>query len=168
MKSNQYKHWVAILDLKTCPTCRSSHGKIYLVSEIIFPAPPIHPRCRCIIDWMIALLAGTATKNGYAGADWYLKVLGKLPDYYISYFDALNSGWNPKAGDLAVHCPNKMICSGIYHNKNGHLPSAPGRVWYEADINYTFGFRGSDRILFSNDGLIFVTYDHYKSFQVIV
>lgn len=52
-------------------------------------------------------------------------------------------------------------------NRNGHLPSAPGRVWYEADINYSTGYRGVERILFSNDGLIFVTYDHYQTFQVI-
>lgn len=51
---------------------------------------------------------------------------------------------------------------------NGHLPSAPGRIWYEADINYYEGYRGNDRILFSNDGLIFVTYDHYKTFLSII
>ena len=38
------------------------------------------------------------------------------------------------------------------------------RTWYEADINYIPGFRSTDRILFSNDGLIFVTYDHYETF----
>ena len=64
--------------------------------------------------------------------------------------------------------PGKMIVKGIYQNRNGHLPSAMGRIWYEADINYTWGFRGTDRILFSNDGLIFVTYDHYLTFYEIV
>lgn len=60
-----------------------------------------------------------------------------------------------------------MIFGGIYQNKNEHLPSAPGRVWYEADVNYTWGWRGLARILFSNDGLIFVTYDHYLTFYEI-
>lgn len=46
----------------------------------------------------------------------------------------------------------------------GRLPIALGRIWYEADINYKSGFRGSERILFSNDGLILVTYDHYRTF----
>ncbi|MCI5801214.1 MAG: hypothetical protein MR014_03355 [Oscillospiraceae bacterium] len=35
-------------------------------------------------------------------------------------------------------------------------------------MNYTWGFRGTDRILFFNDGLIFVTYDHYLTFYEIV
>ena len=61
-----------------------------------------------------------------------------------------------------------MLMGGVYKNVNGHLPNAPGRVWYEADINYTSGWRGSDRILFTNDGLIFVTYDHYETFKEVV
>ena len=47
-----------------------------------------------------------------------------------------------------------MIFGGIYQNKNRHLPAVPNRIWYEADINYEFGYRGTERILFSNDGLI--------------
>ena len=41
-------------------------------------------------------------------------------------------------------------------------------IWYEADINYSDGYRALHRILYSNDGLIFVTYDHYKTFVEIV
>ena len=41
------------------------------------------------------------------------------------------------------------------------------RRWYEVDVNYNCGNRGADRILFSNDGLVYVTYDHYKTFQEI-
>ncbi|OOM15886.1 ribonuclease domain-containing protein [Clostridium saccharobutylicum] len=47
------------------------------------------------------------------------------------------------------------------------MPDAPGRVWREADINYTSGFRGDERILYSNDGLIYKTSDHYKTFTQI-
>ncbi len=65
-------------------------------------------------------------------------------------------------------CPKQMIIGGIYENMDGHLPTADGRIWYEADINYLIGYRGSDRIVFSNDGLIFVTYDHYKTFVEII
>lgn len=60
-----------------------------------------------------------------------------------------------------------MLTKGEYKNRNGKLPSKNGRVWYEADINYTGGYRNDDRILFSNDGLIFVTYDHYETFLEI-
>ncbi|MBQ7288616.1 MAG: phage head morphogenesis protein [Clostridia bacterium] len=168
MHSNKYKNWIAILDLKTCLECRMRHGQIYLAEEIVDPEPPLHPNCRCEIEWVKALYAGTATSKGNDGADWWLKWIGKLPDYYITSTDAKNQGYNPYLGNLWMVAPGKMLTKGKYKNKNGHLPSAPGRIWYEADINYTWGYRGSDRVLFSNDGLVFVTYDHYKTFQVIV
>lgn len=63
--------------------------------------------------------------------------------------------------------PGKMLGGDIYKNREGKLPSAPGRVWYEADMNYKSGYRNRDRILYSNDGLIFVTYDHYQTFYEI-
>lgn len=61
-----------------------------------------------------------------------------------------------------------MLFGGIHENRNGRLPSAPARIWYEADINYTKGWRGTERVVFSNDGLIFVTYDHYLTFIEII
>ena len=156
--------WKTTLDIKTCLICRKRNGKIYRINEKVNPSPPIHPNGRCIIERLGVLLAGTATNNGVNGADWYLKKYGKLPGYYITPDRAINKGWNRKKGDLYLKCPGKMIYGGIYNNKNGHLPSAPNRIWYEADINYTSERRGTDRIVFSNDGLIFVTYDHYYTF----
>ena len=44
----------------------------------------------------------------------------------------------------------------------------PDRIWYEADINYTNGYRNRQRVVFSNDGLIFVTYDHYDTFMEVI
>ncbi len=52
----------------------------------------------------------------------------------------------------------------INRNDDGVLPQKNNRIWYEADINYTGGYRNTQRIVFSNDGLVFVTYDHYKTF----
>jgi len=48
-----------------------------------------------------------------------------------------------------------------------YLIHTAGRIWYEADLNYIHGKRNGQRIVFSNDGLIFVTYDHYKTFYEI-
>lgn len=129
-----------------------------------YPAPPLHSNCRCIIVALKAIFAGSATEKGFDGADWHLKVNGTLPDYYITYKQAMKEGWEPQKGDLFLKCPGKMIFRGIYQNKNGHLPQKAGRVWYEADINYERGYRNKQRVLFSNDGLIFVTYDHYYTF----
>ncbi len=56
----------------------------------------------------------------------------------------------------------------IVNGYNYHLPQENNRIWYEADINYKEGKRNSQRIVWSNDGLIFVTYDHYKTFYEIV
>ncbi len=57
---------------------------------------------------------------------------------------------------------------GLYENRNKHLPEKLGRKWYEADINYQTGRRNAQRIVYSNDGLIFVTYDHYQTFYEII
>ena len=53
-------------------------------------------------------------------------------------------------------------------NRREALPAEPGRIWYEADINYSGGFRGAERILYSNDGLLFASYDHYETFVELI
>jgi hypothetical protein len=115
---------------------------------------------------MKSVIAGFGTKDGVNGADWWLKHNGKLPHYYISRDDSNSIGykWGKPPRKYAS---GMMVYGGIYENTNGHLPSAPGRVWYEADINYYEGQRNSHRIVWSNDGLTFVTYDHYHTFYEI-
>lgn len=76
-------------------------------------------------------------------------------------------GWNPKQGNLADVAPGKSLGGDIFKNREGLLPRSPGRVWREADINYTSGYRGNDRLLYSNDGLIYKTTDHYTWFTRI-
>lgn len=63
--------------------------------------------------------------------------------------------------------PGKSIGGNVYGNREGGLPSAPGRTWYEADIKYGGGHRGNERIVYSDDGLVFSTTDHYKTFTQI-
>lgn len=100
----------------------------------------------------------------YNGADAYLFYLKKLPDYYVNKKTAQKSGWRNWKGNLDVVLPETMIGGDVYTNKSGKLPDAPGRIWYEADVNYAGGYRNNERIVFSNDGLIFVSYDHYLTF----
>ena len=109
---------------------------------------------------------GTATEDGSLGADVYLTYQQKLPDNYITFDEAKALGWISNKGNLDEVAPGKMVY-GDHQNRYGKLPSAPGRSWYEADINYTGGYRNRDRILFSSDGLIFVTYDHYQTYYEI-
>ena len=56
----------------------------------------------------------------------------------------------------------------IYENKIGLLPSKLGRVWREEDFDFVNGYRNSKRILYSNDGLIFVSFDHAQTFYELV
>ena len=165
--SSNYKHWVSVEDWKRCIECANGHGKIWLVSEAPYPEPPIHPNCRCVIELMQAITAGTATIHGVDGADWQVKYEGKLPNYYVEKSDALQSGWKPGKWP-SNFIPNRMITAGRYYNDDGHLPDSKGRVWYEADINYKSGKRNMQRVVWSNDGLIFVTYDHYETFYEII
>lgn len=163
-ESKKWKMWRSVLDVKTCKDCREKHGKIYKMVEIVKPRPPLHINCRCIIEKMKVILAGNATHYGTKGADWYLKYYGKLPDYYLSKEEAKSLGWRHKKGNLQTIVPGKMIFGGIYDNDDNKLPTAADRIWYEADINYQSGHRNAERIVFSSDGLIFATYNHYETF----
>lgn len=175
MKSAKYSYWLSVSDLRRCGSCKNLQGKIFTkassnpLSASFFPLkPPLHPLCRCKIVQMDAKRAGTATKNGLSGADWWIKTFGHLPSYYITKNEAKELGWVSALGNLRKVAPGKMLIGGVFFNKKQQLPAAAGRIWYEADINYDGGFRGTDRILYSNDGLIFVTYDHYRTFIEII
>ena len=97
----------------------------------------------------------------------YLKENGKLPDYYITKKEAQRDGWVAKEGNLCEVLPGRAIGGDIFTNREKTLPVKKGRVWYEADINYECGRRNARRVVFSNDGLIFVTHDHYKNFEEV-
>ena len=167
-KSSKWVMWKAYLDLKTCVECKELHGKIFPTESVKRMVQyPQHIACRCMLSGMDVLPAGYATQDGLNGADYWLTHKGKLPENYITKEEAELLGWKSKKGNLADVAKGKMIGGNIYYNDNGHLPQANGRIWYEADINYTSGYRGTERILYSNDGLIFVTYDHYQTFYEI-
>lgn len=166
-ESQNFNNWIAELDLRTCTKCRERHGKIFSINEIPDTEPPLHQNCRCEIKKMEAIVVGEATKDGNNGADWWLKNYGVLPDYYVTDEEAKKQGWK-QGKSPAKYLPDTMITMGEYLNEDNHLPDAPGRIWYEADINYYEGRRNRHRILWSNDGLIFVTYDHYETFYEVV
>ena len=104
---------------------------------------------------------------GEYGADVYLLKYRKLPDYYIDKIQARKAGWRNMKGNLSEVLPNMMIGGDRFNNRDGKLPQKSGRIWYEADINYDDGYRNHQRILYSNDGLIFVSYDHYQTYYEI-
>jgi len=164
--SGKWKTWVALSD--ACRECKKRNGTIYAADKAPEKDIPLHPHCRCRIVYLPAIRAGTATIDGEQGADWYLLKTSKLPRNYLTTAQAFSLGWERRKGNLDDVLPGVLIGGDVFWNVKGKLPSASGRVWYEADINYTGGYRGTDRILFCNDGLVFVTYDHYDTFFEIV
>jgi len=167
--SKNYKHWISEDDDRRCVNCEKSHGRIWDIDEEPKEneSPPLHPNCRCVIEIMKSIKAGTATKNGIDGADWTLKYDGELPGYYITMEDIYDLGWE-RGKHPNQYVADMIITGGTYQNRNHHLPHTPGRIWHEADINYEQGKRNSQRVVWSNDGLIFVTYDHYMTFHEII
>ena len=95
----------------------------------------------------------------------YLKEHGELPDYYITKSEAKSMGWVPSKGNLCEVAPGRAIGGDIWTNRQKSLPTKSGRKYFEADLNYNCGNRNADRVVFSNDGLVFVTFNHYRSFE---
>ena len=94
----------------------------------------------------------------------YLHTYGKLPKNFISKKDAEEQGFRFGEGDFGEAFPGMSVGGSRFGNYEGQLPEKSGRRYYECDIDYQGGRRNAKRIVYSNDGLIFYTDDHYKSF----
>lgn len=100
----------------------------------------------------------------------YIHKYGHVPSNYITKTKARNAGWESTKGNLWDVCPGMSIGGGGYVNEQWDdeplLPETPeGRDWRECDINYEGGFRGAERLVYSDDGLVFYTGDHYTTFE---
>lgn len=96
----------------------------------------------------------------------YIRHFKKLPKNYITKKEAQKLGWQTK-GTLDQVAPGKSIGGDRFGNHEGQLPNKNGRKWTECDIDYVKGNRNGKRIVYSNDGLIYYTGDHYKTFSQI-
>ncbi|MBQ8082168.1 MAG: ribonuclease [Clostridia bacterium] len=94
----------------------------------------------------------------------YLRAYGKLPSNYITKNRAQALGWVASRGNLWQVAPGKSIGGDRFGNYEGNLPDAQGRRWFECDIDFDGTYRNAKRILYSNDGLIYYTEDHYQTF----
>ena len=94
----------------------------------------------------------------------YLHTYNKLPKNFITKNQAKKLGWS--GGSLLSYAPDKSIGGDVYYNYEKNLPKKEGRIYYECDID-TLGAleRGAERLVYSNDGLIYYTSDHYSSFE---
>ncbi len=96
----------------------------------------------------------------------YIHTYGKLPKNFITKDEAGKLGW--EGGSVEKYAPGCAIGGDRFGNYEGQLPKAKGRTYTECDID-TDGYhsRGSRRIVFSNDGLIYYTHDHYETFELL-
>ena len=97
----------------------------------------------------------------------YIHLYERLPDNYVTKDEAESAGWS--GGNVERYTGEGTAIGGSYFgNREGLLPKAQGRSYTECDIG-TVGenSRGSKRIVFSNDGLVYYTEDHYESFELL-
>ena len=96
----------------------------------------------------------------------YLNQYGELPGNYMTKGEARKLGWS--GGSLERYAKGRVIGGDTFGNREGLLPKKNGRKYYECDID-TNGKseRGTKRIIYSNDGLIYYTDDHYRSFTLL-
>ena len=97
----------------------------------------------------------------------YLHTYGKLPSNYVTKSEAKKMGWVASKGNLRDVCDGCSIGGDSFGNREGLLPKKDGRKYYECDIDYEGGERNAKRIIWSNDGLVFYTDDHYKTFTLM-
>lgn len=97
----------------------------------------------------------------------YLYTFGELPDNYITKREAVNLGWESKKGNLWDVTDEMSIGGDKFGNREKKLAEKIGRSYFECDINYEGGYRGAERLVYSNDGLIYYTGDHYETFTLL-
>jgi len=96
----------------------------------------------------------------------YLYIYGYLPSNYITKYEARKLGWT--GGGLDKYAPGMCIGGDSFKNREGLLPEKKGRKYYECDIDTLHkDKRGSKRIIYSNDGLIYYTEDHYNTYELL-
>jgi guanyl-specific ribonuclease Sa len=90
----------------------------------------------------------------------YIHTYGRLPSNFITKKEAEKLGWS--GGSLEPYAPGKCIGGSYFGNYEGILPDGD---YKECDID-TLGQkkRGAKRIIYSDDGRIYYTDDHYESF----
>lgn len=106
---------------------------------------------------------GYLDPNGYYNTKddvaLYIHLYDRLPLNYITKAEAEEIRWTISSG--------LMIGGDRFYNREGLLPNKEGRIYYECDVDYSGNTRGPRRIVFSNDGLVYYTDDHYESFTLL-
>ena len=97
----------------------------------------------------------------------YLTLFETLPDNYLTKKQAQALGWDSRRGNLWDVAQGYSIGGDRFGNYEGQLPEKKGRRYTECDIDYNGGYRGAQRLIFSSDGLMYYTEDHYATFDEV-
>ena len=130
------------------------------LKELNYPAHNVTNYARLKEQYRVSELANDAVDS--------ITKTGRLPNNYITKAQAKVLGWS-EGKALNNYAPGKAIGGDIFNNSTGILPIKNGRIWYEADVGINYIMSRSNfknpgyRILYSSDGLIYGTYDHYKT-----
>ena len=135
---------------------------LYVGSRLFYqPTEPIEPEIVETIDY-----EGSYTSKEDVAL--YLITYGELPSNYVTKKEARKLGWVPSEGNLQEVCEGCSIGGDYFtYREEEGLPYKEGRQYYECDIDYDGGTRNAKRIVFSNDGLVYYTGDHYKTFELL-
>ena len=105
------------------------------------------------------------TKDSVAA---YLCKFDKLPNNYVGKDEGV-SLYESKTGntfDKWNFNPwttiGVMIGGDVYENHDGQLPSGS---YHEADVDYSAKNRGTKRLIYQSDCVIYYTADHYETFN---
>ena len=151
MKKTKFARWLALL----------LTAMVLLSGCALLEAPVQQPTAE-------VTQAAISENGAYSSKDEvaeYLHEFGHLRPNYLTKKEAQDLGWVASKGNLWEVAPGKSIGGDRFGNREGLLPEAPGRKYYECDIDFDGSYRNAKRIIYSNDGLIFYTEDHYESFQ---
>lgn len=146
------------LSLVACSQAPATETTIPSVGETLSTIPTGDPE---------SILDPDGTYDTKEDVALYIHLYGKLPSNFMTKREARSHGWRG-SGSLSKVLPGKCIGGDVFHNREGRLPAKPGRTWQECDIGtLTSGSRGAKRIVFSNDGLVYYTADHYDTFELL-
>ena len=151
MKKTKFVRWLALL----------LTAMVLLSGCALLEAPVQQPTA----EVTQAAISENGTYSSKDEVAEYLHEFGHLPPNYLTKKEAQDLGWLANKGNLWEVAPGKSIGGDRFGNREGLLPEAPGRKYYECDIDFDGSYRNAKRIIYSNDGLIFYTEDHYESFQ---
>ncbi len=96
----------------------------------------------------------------------YLHTYGVLPSNFMTKKEARQLGWS--GGGLDDYADGMCIGGDSFGNYEGVLPDRAGIKYHECDINTLHAdSRGAERLVYSTDGYIYYTSDHYESFELL-